>query len=129
MRSILFVCTGNTCRSVMAQALAKERFGGSVLVSSAGIRPQKAEDAQSAINALKLEFNIDASDHVPRDVRSLDLAAFDQIIAMDKHVAMEMKVLTNREVIVWKIDDPWGSTEYRKCALKILKQLNHLQLK
>jgi arsenate reductase len=128
MRSILFVCTGNTCRSVMAQALAKERFGGSVLVSSAGIRPQKGEDAQSAINALKLEFNIDASGHVPRDVRSLDLAAFDQIIAMDKHVAMEMKVLTNREVIVWKIDDPWGSTEYRKCALKILKQLNHLQL-
>jgi protein-tyrosine-phosphatase len=113
----------------MAQALARERFGDSVRVSSAGLRPQKAEDAQKAINALKMEFNIDASGHILQDVRSLDLAQFNQIIAMDKHVAIELRALTNCEVIVWKIDDPWGSDEYRKCALKILKQVHHLELK
>ena len=124
MRSILFVCTGNTCRSVMAEALARERFGDSLRVASAGIHPQKATDAQSAVMTLKIEFNIDASGHVPRDVRSLDLTEFDQIIAMDKHVAAELRKLTDRDVLVWKIEDPWGSNEYRECALKILKQLN-----
>jgi protein-tyrosine-phosphatase len=109
---------------VMAEALARERFGDSMLVASAGIRPQKASDAQSAVMTLKVEFNIDASGHVPRDVRSLDLTEFDQIIAMDKYVAAELRELTDRDVVVWKIEDPWGSNEYRKCALKMLKQLN-----
>ena len=67
----------------MAEALARERFGDSLRVASAGIHAQKATDAQSAVMTLKIEFNIDASGHVPRDVRSLDLTEFDQIIAMD----------------------------------------------
>ena len=33
--SILFVCRGNTCRSVMAEALARRRFGEAVKTSSA----------------------------------------------------------------------------------------------
>jgi protein-tyrosine-phosphatase len=113
----------------MAQALAKERFGDSVRVSSAGIRPQRAEDAQNAINTLKIGFNVDASSHIPRDVRSLDLAEFDQIIAMDKYAARELRALTDRGIIVWNIDDPWGSNEYHGCALSVLKQLNRLKLK
>ena len=113
----------------MAEALTRERFGDSIRVESAGIRPQKASDAQSAVIALKVEFKVDASGHVPRDIRSLDLNDFDQIIAMDKYVAAELRKLTDRDILIWKIEDPWGSTEYRECALKILKQLNRLKLK
>jgi protein-tyrosine-phosphatase len=113
----------------MAEALARERFGNSLAVSSAGIRPQEARDARMAIDALKLEFDIDASGHVPRDVRSLNLNEFDQIVAMDKYVAAELKKITDRDVLIWKIEDPWGSHEYRTCALEILKALNRLQLK
>jgi arsenate reductase len=129
MRSILFVCTGNTCRSVIAEGLAREHFGTSVRVESAGIRPQKASDAQSAIMVLKVEFNADASAHVPRDVQSLDLTEFDQVVAMDKYVAAELRKLTDRDIVVWKIEDPWGGQEYRECALKTMKQLNRLELK
>ncbi len=113
----------------MAEALARAKFGNLLRVLSAGIHPQKAEDAQCAINTLKLDFNIDASAHIPRDIRTLDLTEFDQIIAMDKHIAMELRKLTDREISLWKIQDPWGSNEYRECALKILRQLNRLELK
>lgn len=113
----------------MAEALAKERFGHSVYAILAGIQPQNVDDAQNAVNALKVHFNIDASGHKPRDVRTLDLTKFDQIIAMDKHVATVLRTITERDILVWKIEDPWGSDEYAKCALKILVQLNRLEVK
>ncbi len=112
----------------MAEALARERFGETIRVASAGLHPQTAGDAQMAINALRVHFQIDASGHAPRDVRALDLAEYDRIIAMDKYVARELKTLTAHEVLVWNIKDPWGSDGYKQCGLSILKALNHLDL-
>jgi protein-tyrosine-phosphatase len=39
MNGILFICLGNSCRSIMAEALARQFFRDSVRVSSAGINP------------------------------------------------------------------------------------------
>ena len=66
---ILFVCTGNTCRSCMAEALAgrflQDRFGtgGNIQVSSAGLAALP-EDAASpfAVEAMAWK-GIDMSDH------------------------------------------------------------------
>ncbi len=129
--SLLFVCTGNTCRSVMAEALAHRRFGDSIRVSSAGLRPQQAADAKNAIDTLKFEFGLDASGHVPRDVRDLDLDVFDYVIAMDKAIAKQVKTLTQSDIIVWQIDDPWGDDlyEYKQCALRIMQQVSRLSFK
>jgi protein-tyrosine-phosphatase len=38
-KGILFICLGNSCRSIMAEALARQFFPDSVRVSSAGINP------------------------------------------------------------------------------------------
>ena len=129
--SLLFVCTGNTCRSVMAEALARRRFGDSIRVSSAGLRPQQAADAKNAIDTLKFEFGLDESGHVPRDVRDLDLDVFDYVIAMDKAIAKQVKTLTQSDIIVWQIDDPWGDDlyEYKQCALRIMQQVSRLSFK
>ena len=88
--SLLFVCTGNTCRSVMAEALARRRFGDTVRVSSAGVRPQQPADAKSAIETLKNEFGLGVSDHVPRSLQDVDLGAFDHVIVLDKAVAKRL---------------------------------------
>jgi protein-tyrosine-phosphatase len=47
-QKVLFVCTGNTCRSVFAEYLGRQVFGDAVEFESAGIRPQRAADAESA---------------------------------------------------------------------------------
>jgi protein-tyrosine-phosphatase len=123
--SILFVCAGNTCRSVMAEAFARQRYKGSATVFSAGLRPGRLEDAQSAIDTLKSDFEIDASRHVPRDVKTMDLRSFTHVVAMDKTVARQLKKLTDREITAWEINDPFGNDalEYRQCALAIKRKV------
>ncbi|MCL4502116.1 MAG: arsenate reductase ArsC [Deltaproteobacteria bacterium] len=36
---VLFICLGNSCRSIMAEALARHRFGNRLGAASAGLRP------------------------------------------------------------------------------------------
>lgn len=129
--SLLFVCEGNTCRSVMAEALAHRRFGDAVRVSSAGLNVKQAVAAKYAIDTLRSEFRLDASGHVPRGVKVLDFEAFDCVVAMDKDIAKQLKFLTKRDIIVWQIDDPYGNDpdEYRQCALRIMEQVSWLPFK
>ena len=88
---VLFVCTGNTCRSVFAEYLARHVFDEAVMFESAGTSPQSATDAKNAVYTLKKNFDIDASKHQPRDVRSLDLIVCSLIIAFEKSAAKAVR--------------------------------------
>jgi protein-tyrosine-phosphatase len=128
---VLFVCTGNTCRSVLAEYLGRQLFGGDVLFESAGVRPQSPRDAENAVYTLLKNFDIDASLHAPRDVRGLDLTKYELIIALEKSVAKVIKELgvSDEKVRLWRIRDPWGPdlTEYDLAALEIKKRLVQLK--
>jgi protein-tyrosine-phosphatase len=122
--SILFVCSGNTCRSVMAEALARQRFGDTARVESAGLRPQAAADAKDAIDTLRVLYGIDASAHIPRSVATVNIVEFNYVVAMDPNVAKALPALTSGELVVWRIDDPWGDmTQYRACARSINRSM------
>ena len=129
-RRVLFVCTGNTCRSVLAEYLGRKFLSSKFRFESAGIRPQKAEDADNAIFILRDRFNIDASAHQPRDVRDVDVEGFDLVIAIGDNAAAFVKAMGVPEpkVTTWAISDPWGGdlTEYDAAALAIRKKLARL---
>ncbi|EKM98159.1 arsenate reductase ArsC [Acidocella sp. MX-AZ02] len=52
-KAVLILCTGNSCRSQMAEVILRQALGGAVRVLSAGTRPQP-KVADGAIAALKL---------------------------------------------------------------------------
>ncbi|HUX46922.1 MAG TPA: low molecular weight protein arginine phosphatase [Desulfosporosinus sp.] len=79
---LLFICTGNTCRSPMAEGLAREMFGDSVEIGSAGMEACVGESASThALEVLK-ELNVDISKHRSRRIRAELMADADWIIPM-----------------------------------------------
>jgi protein-tyrosine-phosphatase len=59
IKTVLVLCTGNSCRSQMAQVLLNHDLAGQVRALSAGTRPQPkvADGAIAALQALGLETN------------------------------------------------------------------------
>ncbi|OIQ88365.1 arsenate-mycothiol transferase ArsC1 [mine drainage metagenome] len=77
---VLVLCTGNSCRSQMAEALLNHDLGGRVHASSAGTRPQ-ATVAAGAIEALRLA-GVPTEGLFPKDVDTLLEQPFDLVVTV-----------------------------------------------
>ncbi len=64
--TVLILCTGNSCRSQMAEALLNHDLAGKIHAVSAGTRPQP-KVADGAVAAL-LKLDIPTHDLFPKDV-------------------------------------------------------------
>jgi len=84
---VLFVCDGNTCRSVMAEHIARklaEERGLKLEASSAGLEAKPGSKATPlAVEALR-RLGLDASGHRARRVEEVDLREFDLVVTMTK---------------------------------------------
>ncbi|MFW6152324.1 MAG: low molecular weight protein arginine phosphatase [Verrucomicrobiota bacterium] len=82
--SILFVCTGNVCRSPMAEYMFCHRINGHAgfEVGSAGIAAIPGMEAsRTAIEVIR-EWNIDISPHRSRQVQQYHMETFARVIVM-----------------------------------------------
>lgn len=99
--NVLFVCTANGGRSVMAERLLRRAAGGRHAVRSAGSNPGAAAHPQ-VLEALQ-EVGIDASDHVPHrlDEEAIDWA--DVIVATCDDAC---PVIPGKRYVAWQLPDP-----------------------
>lgn len=82
---ILFVCTGNTCRSPLAEALARERaasMGMDIEVGSAGIVALDGAPASAAARAVARETGLDLDAHEARLLTRPMVREADLVLAM-----------------------------------------------
>lgn len=83
---LLFVCTGNTCRSPLAEALAREgvrRLGWSnVEVASAGVAAASGEPASEGSSRAAARHGLDLTAHRAAFVTPEALARADVVLAM-----------------------------------------------
>ena len=144
-RIVLFVCTGNTCRSPLAEALAKkvladrlgcgasELTGRGFWVLSAGVAAYGGGAASEESVAVAAELGADLSEHYSRPVSPQLLLAADDVIAMTRDhlfalaarypgIGPAPRLLCGDE----DLDDPIGADAevYRACAGTILQHLD-----
>ena len=102
---IAFICTGNSCRSQMAEGFA--RFYGSSLLEpySAGTHPAERVDPE-AIAAMK-EKGINISSQYPKTLEEIP-AKPDILVTMGCGVACPLIPSSYRED--WGLEDPVGSS-------------------
>jgi arsenate reductase len=65
MKTVLFLCTGNACRSQMAEGWARELHPETLQASSAGVRPHALDPRAVRVMA---EAGVDISGHRSKDV-------------------------------------------------------------
>ena len=88
MKSILFVCLGNICRSPVAEAVARAEFaraGLAIAVASAGIGDYhigQGADARAVASAHAHGYDLSA--HRARQIADVDFGRFDALLAMDR---------------------------------------------
>lgn len=98
---LLFVCTGNTCRSPMAEAIARamvaERGIASVVISSAGTSAWDGAPASDAAVLVTMEHGMDLTGHRSRVLTREIVEGADLILTMGPHHLERVVALGGRE--------------------------------
>jgi protein-tyrosine-phosphatase/DNA-binding transcriptional ArsR family regulator len=102
---VLFLCTGNSARSQMAEALARVRSGGLVEAHSAGSHP-KALHA-NAVRVMRDEHRIELAGQRSKHLSVFAEQRFDLVISLCDRVREVCPEFPGRpETIHWSIPDP-----------------------
>ncbi len=113
--NILFVCTGNTCRSPMAEGYLKHKKLPDVFVKSAGLGENGYPASGNSIEVMG-EVGIDISSHISSTVNKQLINWADKIICMTashKAILSSMGVQKNKLSVLGKgISDPFGQSVY-----------------
>jgi protein-tyrosine-phosphatase/DNA-binding transcriptional ArsR family regulator len=102
---VLFLCTGNSARSQMAEAFVRDRSGGVVVASSAGSEPKPLHP--NAVRVMADEHGIDLSGHEPKHLSVFADHEFDWVITLCDRVREVCPEFPGEpEAIHWSIPDP-----------------------
>lgn len=92
-KSILFLCTGNSCRSQMAEGWARFLAGDRWLVRSAGVESHGLNPL--AVRAMA-EAGVDISNQWSKLIEELDIREFDHVITVCDRAAEHCPVFTGK---------------------------------
>jgi protein-tyrosine phosphatase len=122
---LLFVCSGNTCRSPLAAAVTRAlaaAHGLPVVVDSAGLAARAGSPASPNAGIVAERHGLSLAGHWARQIAPADLAAFDLVLAMTEGQAAALRGMAPAEAWprirllarfapghdVTEIADPWS---------------------
>ena len=118
MKNILFLCTGNSCRSQMAEGFCKKYWGSDFNVYSAGTKKHGMNER--AIKVMR-EVQIDLSSHYSKTVEELPQIKFDFVVTVCDNAHENCPYFPGGKVIHVGFRDPPALTRDMKDEEEILK--------
>lgn len=103
MKNILILCTGNSCRSQMAEAFARRHFSKEVHVYSAGIEKHGLNPIMLQVMA---ECGFDMSFHYSKTVEELPETEWDTVVTVCSHAEENCPYLPARQHLHIPFEDP-----------------------
>lgn len=101
---VLFLCTGNSARSQMAEAILRHKAGDNYDVYSAGTQPDIVDPR--TINALE-KFGLDTNNLVSKNMNVFEGQAFDYVITLCDKANNECRSYPNAaRQLAWDFPDP-----------------------
>lgn len=135
---IMFVCTGNTCRSAMAEAIFKDMVGNGIEVCSSGIAATTGSEASENTIIVCKNHGIDVSNHRATYFKDSDIEDMDLVLTATQLHTNKLKIYypdleihTIREYAgeyPWDINDPFGGSleAYGACFDEIYASLTKI---
>ena len=118
-KKILFVCTGNSCRSQIAHGLLNNIAGDRFEVFSAGLSPNKVHPM--AIKVMK-EIDIDISHHTSDHLDDYLDKDIDAVITTCDDANESCPFFPGNVVrLHWSIDDPFESWNVEKSNIQLFR--------
>src|SRR6184192_3332267 len=103
-RKVLFLCTGNSCRSQMAEGLLRHLAGDRFEVASAGTHPQGLNPGAVAVMQ---EIGIDIAHQQSKSVDHFAREHFDYVITVCDRAKESCPIFpAQSSVLHWSFDDP-----------------------
>lgn len=116
-KNIMFLCTGNSCRSQMAEGWARKYWGNEFNVYSAGTKKHGMNER--AMKVMK-EAGVDISSHYSKTVDELPMVTFDYVVTVCDHAHENCPYFPGGEIVHVGFQDPPALTKEMKDDEEIL---------
>ncbi|MCI0586498.1 MAG: arsenate reductase ArsC [Planctomycetes bacterium] len=119
MKSVLFLCTGNSCRSQMGEGWLRRLGGDRFEGASAGTEP-------SVVNPMAIEVmeeaGVDLSGHRSKHLREFSGRHFDFVVTVCDRAKESCPIFPGAPTLLhWSIPDPAAFTGTEKERLRVFR--------
>ncbi|HAW30315.1 MAG TPA: low molecular weight phosphatase family protein [Planctomycetaceae bacterium] len=122
MKRVLVLCTGNSCRSQMAEELWENLGAGEWQAESAGSNPSGYVHPL-AIEAMK-ELDIDLSENTSKHLKQFTDQQFDLVVTVCDNAKESCPVFNGAtHTLHWPFDDPADATGSDEEKMKIFRRV------
>jgi len=119
-KRILFLCTGNSARSQMAEGLLRSFAADRFDVVSAGTSPKGMHPR--TVDVMR-EIGIDVTHQTSKDVKQFLDQKFDYVITVCDRAKQQCPIFPGAEPIHWGFDDPAEAEDERQ--LEVFRRIRN----
>lgn len=128
MKRVMFICSGNTCRSPLAEGLFKKYIADKgitdIEVDSAGVAVLPGDEVSINSAFVSIKRGVDISLHRAKPLNPQHISETDLFVCMSaSHEKIVGRYTDKSHILTLNIDDPYGKSveAYEKCALQMEK--------